>query len=627
MHEQAGATGWAFSIPLPVATRTRDNTENRGNSVTQPVPTTIQHSAIRGQLEKVLAHALFVRSARMARFLRLAVERTLEGRTDELKEYLLGVEVFDRKASYDPRVDPIVRVEARRLRSKLQAYYEGDGRDDPIVFEFATGTYAPRIHRKNEEPAATPVAIPTAAVPRVAVLPFANLSACSDHDYFSDGLTEELIHALTKVSGMKVVAWSSAARLRGVEQDVLEARRRLQVANVLTGSVRISGSRLRVRAQLIETETGVYLWSETFDRQMQDVFAIQEEIARNIVRTLRIQLAGGPEKAPLAGSPTSVSSYDYYLKGRYHWHRRTPADLARSIQYFQAAIEADPASALAHAGLADAYTLDVEYGLTHPADGIPRAKAAAERAIELDPLLAEAYPSLALIRSHYDREWEESEALYRKAIALNPGYATAHMWLGANCLAMLGRLDEALPELETALELDPLSAITHELRGFIYLLKREYEEAIRRYREILEFDPSAYRAYAAIGRALSLQGKYAEALAMLEQARAIEDGVPSILAAMGQIFGLSGDRASARGVLARLEARARERHIPSTCFAIVHLGQGEKDRALDWLEHGCEQRELSLASIGVHPVYDELRGEPRFQALLKRLRLGCTTAP
>ena len=229
----------------------------------------------------------------------------------------------------------------------------------------------------------------------MAVLPFANLSACSDHDYFSDGLTEELIHALTKVSGMKVVAWSSAARLRGVEQDVLEARRRLQVANVLTGSVRISGSRLRVRAQLIETETGVYLWSETFDRQMQDVFAIQEEIARNIVRTLRIQLAGGPEKAPLAGSPTSVSSYVYYLKGRYHWHRRTPADLARSIQYFQAAIEADPASALAHAGLADAYTLDVEYGLTHPADGIPRAKAAAERAIELDPLLAEAYHNIS----------------------------------------------------------------------------------------------------------------------------------------------------------------------------------------------------------------------------------------
>jgi serine/threonine-protein kinase len=585
--------------------------------VTGPVQTTIQHSAIRGQLEKILVHGLFVRSERMGRFLRLAIERTLEGRTNELKEYLLGVEVFDRKTSYDPRVDPIVRVEARRLRSKLRSYYEGDGRNDPIVFEFAAGSYVPRIRSKAETPPVSPATIPT-----VAVLPFANLSACSDHDYFSDGLTEELIHALTKVSGMRVVAWSSAARLRGVEQEVVEARRRLQVANVLTGSVRISGSQLRVRAQLIETETGVYLWSETFDRQMQDVFAIQEEIARNIVRTLRIQLAGGPEKAPLAKSPTSVSSYDYYLKGRYHWHRRTPADLARSIHYFKAAIEADPTSALAHAGLADAYTLDMEYGLTHPADGIPKAKAAAQRAIELDPILAEAYPSLALIRSLCDREWEEAEALYRKAIVLNPGYATAHLWLGGDCLALLGRLDEALAELELALELDPLSAITHEIRGFIYLLKRDYAQAIRYYREILQFDPSSYRVYAAIGRALGLQGNYPEALAMLDKARSLEEGVPSILAAMGQIFGLAGDRSSARGVLARLEALARERHIPSTCFAVIHLGQGEKDRALDWLEHGCEQCELSMSSIGVHPVYDDLRGEPRFQALLKRLRLG-----
>jgi TolB-like protein/Tfp pilus assembly protein PilF len=584
--------------------------------VTGPVQTTIQHSAIRGQLEKILAHALFVRSDRMGRFLRQAIERTLEGRTSELKEYLIGVEVFDRKTSYDPRVDPIVRVEARRLRSKLQSYYEGDGKNDAIVFEFAAGSYVPRIRSKTEAAAAAPAAIPT-----VAVLPFANLSACSDHDYFSDGLTEELIHALTKVSGMRVVAWSSAAQLRGVEQEVLEARRRLQVANVLTGSVRISGSQLRVRAQLIETETGVYLWSETFDRQMQDVFTIQEEIARNIVRTLRIQLTGGPDRVPLASSPTTVSSYDYYLKGRYHWHRRTPADLTRSIQYFEAAIEADPTSALAHAGLADAYTLDLEYGLARPADGIPKAKAAAQRAIELDPLLAEAYPSLALIRSLCDREWEEAEALYRKAIALNPGYATAHLWLGGDCLALLGRLDEALQELELALELDPLSAITHEIRGFLYLLKRDYAQAIRYHREILEFDPSSFRAYAAIGRALGLQGNYTEALAMLEKARSMEEGVPSILAAMGQIFGLSGDRASAQGVLARLQALARERHISCTCFAVVHLGLGEKDRALDWLERGCEQCELSTASIGVHPVYDDLRGEARFQALIKRLRL------
>jgi TolB-like protein/tetratricopeptide (TPR) repeat protein len=589
--------------------------------VTQLVQTNLEHAAIRKQLDKILSHPLFVRSERMGRFLRLAIERTLEGRTSELKEYLLGVEVFDRKPSYDPRVDPIVRVEARRLRAKLQAYYQSDGRDDPILFQFTTGSYAPRIHWKNEPAAAAP----TASIPTVAVLPFANLSGSSDHDYFSDGLTEELIHALTKVNGMRVVAFNSAVRLRGAEPNTPESRddlwSRLQVANVLTGSVRISGTQLRVRAQLIEKETGVYLWSETFDRPLQDIFAIQEEIARNIVRTLRVQLTGLPETLPAPGALPTVSSYDCYLKGRYHWHRRTPADLARSIEYFEAAIAGDVRSALAYAGLADAYSLQVEYGLTHPDTGIPKAKAAASRAIELDPQLAEAYPSLALIRSKCDWEWEEAEALYRKAIALNPGYATAHFWLGSDFLAVLGRLNEAAEEMEIAIELDPLSSIIQESRGFVYLLKRDYDEAIRLYREILEFDPSSYRPYAAIGRALSLQGKHAEALEMLEQARSIEQDLPWIQSATGQILGVSGDREGARRVLSALEERARDRYIASTCFAVVHLGLGETDEALAWLERGCEQHEMSVTHVGTHPAYDALRGLPRFEALLKRMRL------
>ncbi len=558
----------------------------------------------------------------MGRFLRLAVERTLEGGAGELKEYLLGVEVFDRKPSYDPRVDPIVRVEARRLRSKLQAYYDGDGRGDPIVFEFSKGAYAPLI-RWRGEPAA---AAPAPATPTVAVLPFANLSGSSDYDYFSDGLTEELIHALTKVNGMRVVAFNSAVRLRGAEPIAAQSHddlwSRLQVANVLTGSVRVSGTRLRVRAQLIQKETGVYLWSETFDRQLQDIFAIQEEIARNIVRTLRVQLTGVPELVLSPGDPSTVSSYDCYLKGRYHWHRRTPADLARSIQYFEAAIAGDPRSALAHAGLADAYTLQVEYGLTNPVEGIPKAKAAAQRAIDLDPQLAEAYPSLALIRSICDWEWEEAEALYRKAIALNPGYATAHFWLGSDFLAVLGRFDEAAEEMEIAIALDPLSSIIQECRGFVYLLKRDYDEAVRLYREILEFDPTSYRPYAAIGRALGVQGKYAEALEMLQRAREMEPDLPSVQSAMGQLLGFSGDSEGARRVLAELESRARERYIASSCFALVHLGLGETDQALAWLERGCERHEMSVCHIGVHPAYDALRGLPRFEALIQRMRLS-----
>jgi TolB-like protein/Tfp pilus assembly protein PilF len=583
--------------------------------VAQPRSSPSQHSAIRRQLEKIAAHGLFARSERMVRFLRLAVERTLEGKADELKEYLIGVEVFDRPSSYDPRVDPIVRVEARRLRSKLKAYYAGDGNNDPVRIEFRTGSYAPQIRMLGDGSVASRPDIHT-----IAVLPFANLSASAENDYFSDGLTEELIHALTRLRGMRVVAWNSAARLRGVEQDMQEVRRQLQVANVLTGSVRIAGPSLRVRAQLIDIATGVYLWSETFDRPMQDVFAIQEEIARNIVRTLRLQLSSGAEAALLARPHTSVSSYDYYLKGRYHLHRRTPDDLARGLQYFEAAVAVDPDSALAHAGLADAYVLLVDYGLLHPTEGVPKVRAAATRAIELDPTLADAYPSLAVIRAQWDREWQDAEDLYRKAIGLNPGCATAHHWLATDFLAVVGRLDEGELELEIALQLDPLSSIIHEGRASFSIWRRQYDEAVRRYCEIREFDPTFYKAYTGLGRAYALQGKYTEALAMLEKGRALAGDVPNILGAMGEIFALSGDAASARGILAQLTARALDSYVPSTCFARVHSGLGEVERALDWLEKGCEQRELPMAMLKVHPVYDPLRDEPRFQAVVERMR-------
>ena len=551
----------------------------------------------------------------MARFLRFAVDRSLQGTASELKEYLIGVEVFDRPQSYDPRVDPIVRVEARRLRAKLKSYYESDGRRDPIVIDFATGTYVPEIRlRENGRDPAEP------AASTVAVLPFANLSGSAENDYFSDGLTEELIHALTKFSGMRVVAFHSAARLRGVEQDIGEVRRQLHVANVLTGSVRIAGRSLRVRAQLIDTETGVYLWSETFDREMQDVFAIQEEIARAIVRTLRIQLAAGAGMGIEARARTSMSAYDLCLKGRYHLHRRSPDELREGLKYFEAAVAADPSSALVHAGLADAYCLHVDYGLVHPAEGIPKISAAATRAIEIDAELAEAYPSLAMIRSLWDREWEDGERLYRKGIALNPGYVTGHHWLATDCLAIMGRLEDARQEIEIALELDPLSSIIYEGRAGFYTLERRYEEAIRGFREILEFDPSFYKAYTGMGRAYAQLGRYGEARAMLEKGRSLAGNVPNILSALGQVAALSGDSARARAMLDQLAAQARTEYVQSTCFARVHMGLGETGRALDWLEKGCEQRELTLSMLKVHPVYDPLRSEPRFQAILREMR-------
>jgi serine/threonine-protein kinase len=587
--------------------------------VSQAGQPAIHDIAVRRQLEKILAHDLFARAERMGRFLRFAVERALEGKAGDLKEYLIGVEVFDRKDSYDPRVDPIVRVEARRLRSKLKAYYEGDGRSDPVVIEFHSGGYAPHIRAAAPPPG--PVLAPARTeVATVAVLPFVNLSPSAD-EYFSDGLTEELIHALTKLPGMRVVAWTTAAQMRDRQQDILAIRERLNVGNVLTGSVRISGTSLRVRAQLIDTATGVYRWSETFDRAMEDVFAIQEEIALAIVRTLDIQRSAGAGAGMAQRSRGTISSYDWYLKGRYFWHRRTPEDLKHSVRCFENAIAADAESALAQAGLADAYSVIADYGLAKPADVMPKAEAAAERAITLEPELAEAYSSLALIRGLYRWRWEEAERLYLRAIQLNPGYAPAHHWLGVDHYAVLERFDEAERELEIALQLDPLSSIMLEGRPYVMVLRRRYAEALEYYRQLQRLDPAFYKFHTSMGRCCALAGDYTEALALLKSGRSLAGDVPSILAAMGQISAAAGDRHSARCLLQELKALSNSRYVPCTSFAIIHLGLEEIDEAFEWLERGCENRDLAMPMLKVHPLYDPLRGDKRFQKLLQRLRL------
>ena len=564
----------------------------------------------------------------MVRFLRLTVERTLAGQAGELKEYLLGVEVFDRKESYDPRVDPIVRVEARRLRAKLKEYYEGDGSGDSVCIEFVSGGYAPRLAWREmphpPAPAMTREAnAPTAdpGVITVAVLPFADLGGKPENQYFSDGLTEELIHALTKVPGLRVVAWNTAAQLRDRQEDVRSIGERLHVGTVLTGSVRIAGPSLRVRAQLIDAASGVYLWSETFDRRMQDVFAIQEEIAVAIVRTLRVQLTGSGEGALRARGRISIGSYDYYLRGRHCWHRRTPEGLARSIEYFDAAIAADPQSALPHTGLADAHTLLVDFGMVSPSEGMPKARAAALRAIELDSTVSEAYASLALIRSLYDWEWQEARELYRRAIELNPGYATAHHWLGVDWYALNGYFAEARAELDIALQLDPLSGIIREGRAFVPFLEYRYDEAAKCYLELIADDPTFYKGYTSMGRLYAQQGKYSDAILMLEKGRFLAGDVPNILGAMAQVHALSGETDRAREILGQLEDRARTAWVPNSVFAIVHIGLGQHDLALDYLEQGCNQHDLPMTALKVHPVYDPLRTQPRFQGLLRQLRM------
>ena len=574
---------------------------------------------VRAQVERILASRIFSRSGRLNRFLRFAVEQALSGCADHLKEQLIGVEVFDRKPDYDPRIDPIVRVEARRLRSKLKAYYASPGRADFLVLAFPKGSYVPTFKCRTTlaaEPRIASVEKPSGER-SIVVLPFTNLTPLAGDDYFSDGLTEELIHLLTRIPELRVLAWNTASQLRGREQDFAGIRQELKVGTVLRGAVRRTESRVRVTVQLIDAESGAYLWSDAYDRELQNVVAIQEEMATAIVNTLRLKLTwqGGAK----ARKSADIACYNLCLQGRFHANKRTRDGLQQSARCFEEAIAVDASCAEAFAGLADAYSLLAEHSFLDPVEAVPRARAAAEKALALDPQSGEAHVSLAYICAQFDWKWAQAEALYRRAIALNPGYSRAHHWFGQDFLAPLGRFDEALSEIRLARHLDPLSQMIMEGVGYIHMLRRDYARALDEYQQVVALDPMFYRVYSSIGRVLNLMGRHSEAIASYEKARSLGGDAPRVLAALGQTLAQAGFTWEARALLDQLHSMASQKWVSLVCFTIVHIGLGEHEPALDYLEAACDKRELAVTSLITHPLYDPLRSEPRFQGLLERI--------
>jgi TolB-like protein/Flp pilus assembly protein TadD len=591
----------------------------KGNSVSElHVSASPSQEQVRAQLEKILASRLFTRSERLCRFLRFCVELTLDEKGERLKEQLVGAEVFDRGGDYDPRIDPIVRVEARRLRSKLKAYYGSSGRPDCVLIELPKGAYVPSFRlRTVNQPAAHTIrsqpAANEAAERSIAVLPFMNLTPEAGADYFSDGLTEELIHLLTRIPGLRVVAWSSMSQLRGREQDLAGIRQELKVATVLRGSVRRTPARVRVTAQLIDTESGRYLWSEAYDRQLENVAAIQEEMARAIVDTLQLTLDSASRKAP------NLKCHNLCLQGRFHANKRTPEGLRQSLLCFEQAVAADESSAEAHVGLGCAYSLMADYGVADPQDVVPTAKLFTQKALALDPQSSQAHVSLAFILSTFEWKWSAAEAFYRRSIALNPGFSRARLWYATDYLALLGRFDEAIKEAKTALHMDPLSPLMLEGCAFVHILSRDYKTALQLCRQLAELDPVFWKAYSSLGRVFGLLGRYDEALACLERARALAGDVPSILAATAQTLGLAGFQWEAGALLDQLHEIHKSRWVPSSCFAIASIGLGDYQMALTHLETACEKREQAVSCIKVHPLYDPLRSEPRFHRMLERI--------
>ncbi len=581
-------------------------------------PNQLSAESIRTQLRKILSSSTFARSERLARFLNFTVEQTLDGRGDQLKEFVIGVEVFDKTEKYDPRMDPIVRVEARRLREKLKKYYETEGREDPVCIDFPTGTYAPLIQTRDALP--VPSAGPASAENAIAVLPFANLSSEQENEYFSDGLTEELINALTKVDGLRVVAWSSSFQLKGKTRDIRRIAEQLKVRAILEGSVRRTSDRLRITAQLLDSSDGHYLWSETYERALKDVFAVQDEISSAIVGALRIKLTGPQGRSLITHYTENLQAYHLYLKGRFYWNKRTEEDFYKSLGFFEQAIDIDPNYAPAYAGMADAYIMLGEHGSVPALSIMRKARTAATRALEIDPRLAEAHVSLGSVAGLYEWRWPESEHHFRRALELNPSYPTAHHWYGYDFLAPHGRLNEGIAELERAHHLDPLSLIITTCLGTLYDMAREYKHARTYYEKVFELEPGFVRAYLSCGRSYLHQHMYREAIAAFEKARELTPNSPVPLALLAHAYNVSGAAAEANRLRQALDRFSRTCCVSSYLLARAHL-DFDNNCALELLEKALEERDPRLAHINVSPIFDSLRQDPRFAVLVGRMGL------
>lgn len=454
----------------------------------------------------------------------------------------------------------------------------------------------------------------------IAVLPFINASPEAENEYLSDGITDELINALAKVEGLRVASRTSVFALKGKPQDVRAIGALLGASWVLEGTVRRARDRLRITAQLSSAEEGRLLWSERYDRKLDDVFAIQDEIAHTIVDTLRATSFANLTQPMPRRYTENVKAYGLYLKGRWAWNKRTQEGVNEAIALFEQAIVEDPRYALAYTGLADSYALHVDYRSVPVAEGFERAKTYARKALELDETLAEAHASLAWTAFIYDWDWDTAGREFRRAIELDPRYATAHQWY-AFLLTALGRLDEAVIEAHTALELDPASVSVRRSVSWAYFYARRYEQTRYHISRAIAMNPTAEESYRVLGLALAQLGELAEAERVLREARTLPASGAYETGALGYVLGRANRRSEAEALLRELEGLRVRGYVSPVAFALVHLGLQQWSAALDWMERALEERRGWLAYLKVNPMLDPIRGEPRFQALVQRMRL------
>ena len=578
-------------------------------------------SKIAEQLNRILGSKAFRQADRLKRFLSFIVEEAIAGRGERLKEFVVGVEVFGKAESFDPRNDPIVRVQARRLRAQLSRYYREEASESELLIELPKGGYEPTF-RVTKTPSVRRVVGPTLVSRNtVVVLPFADHSEAGDQGYFCEGLTQEVIHTLAGTAEIRLVAWSEGSP-GGDQTGIRTAAERSNAALIVTGSVRKAGAAARITMSLIDTANGSYLWSNALDRALTNIFAVQEEVARVIVEQLKEELAGGAQSRHVRRPTENLAAYNLYVQGRYHVNQRTEEGLRRAVEFFEKAIVENAQYAQAYSGLADAYGLLGHYGVLAPAEVWTKSASNAAWAVLQDENSAEAHASMAHVKSTQDWDWLGSEREFQRAIALDPRYSTAHHWYAMSCLAPLARLDQACEEMMLAQALDPISSIIGRDLARIYYYKQDYDAALEQCDHNIELNPHFSPAYWILGLVQEQRGDFDESAAAFQRAIQLSPGSPLMKAALGRTFALSGKRAEALRILQELHELSARRYVSPFELAAIHFALGQTDDGFQWLAKAFQDRCFELLCLRVDPRWESLRGSAQFQRLFAQLGLA-----
>jgi TolB-like protein/Flp pilus assembly protein TadD len=573
------------------------------------------------QLNRILSSKAFRQADRLKRFLRFVVVETISGRGDRLKEFAVGVEVFGKDTSFDPRNDPIVRVQARRLRAQLARYYREEGQEEELVIEMPKGGYAPSFRSLKSVAPKRSVTPSLVSRNTIVVLPFADHSPAGDQKYFCQGLCEEIIHALAGMKSVRLTAWDPASDA-GSPYDAREAASRLNAAMIVSGSVRLSGDEARITTNLIDTASGSYLWSGSIDRRLENIFAVQEEVARAVAEQLKAELVTGRAATGPRRPTENLAAYNLYLQGRYHLNQRTEEGLRKAVEFFDKSIVEDAQYAQAYSGLADAYGLLGHYGVLSPAEVWTKTASNAAWAVLQDEHSAEAHTSLAHVKSTQDWDWLGAEREFQRAIGLDPRYPTAHHWYAASCLAPMGRLDEARNEILLAQALDPISSIIARDVARVHYYRQDFDAALEQCDHTIELNPHFSPAYWILGQVQEQRGEFDESVAAFQRAIQLAPRSPIMQAALSRTFALSGKREEALRILQELHRLAAKRYVSPFELASVHFALGQTDEGFEWLAKAFQDRCFELISLRVDPRWQSLNGNPQFQQLFSRLGLS-----